>query len=160
MSADSWQAFANALAEENRTLGEVGSAALKLTSALVGGTPAAIEAAERSVAAAHVLYSLALGKRTTMMKRGFGDLTLRQVCAYAPGPLRRTVYATLHDMTTNGIALRITNNNNKALILAGMERLKKTISVIQKSLSEQPGTYKRRGIVPPPSGSVLVSRRA
>jgi hypothetical protein len=95
-----------------------------------------------------------------MMKRGFGDLTLQQVCAYTPGPLRRTVYGTLHEMTTRGIALRITNGNNKALIMAGLERLQKTIALLQRSFTEQPGTYKRRGTVPLANGSVIVSRKA
>jgi hypothetical protein len=31
---------------------------------------------------------------------------------------------------------------------------------MQKSLGEQPGTYRRRGTVPPPNGSLIVSRNA
>lgn len=160
MSADSWQVFVDALVEENRTLGDVGSSALLLTGALVNGTPGDIESAERKVEATRLLHLNAHNRRMSMMKRGFGELTLHQVCAYTPGPLRRTVYTTMHEMTTRGIALRITVSNNKALILAGMERLNRTIAVLQASLSEQPGTYKRRGTVPIANGSVLVSRKA
>ena len=57
-------------------------------------------------------------------------------------------------------ALSITNGNNKALILGGMDRLVKIVNVMQKASTEQTGTYKRRGTVPVTDGSVLVSRRA
>jgi hypothetical protein len=160
MSADSWQTFADAIGDENRFLGELGSAALALTDALVCGTPADIEATERKVEAMRVLHGHAHGRRQTMQKRGFGDLSLQQVCAYAPGPLRRKVYMTLHELTTRAIALQITVNNNKALIMAGMNRLTRTVEVLQRSMTEQTGTYKRRGTVPISGGSVIMSRRA
>jgi len=160
MSADSWQTFADAIAEENRFLAELGAAALALTDALVCGTPADIEATERKVEAMRVLHGHAHGKRQTMQKRGFGDLNLQQVCAYAPVPLRRKVYMILHELTTRAIALQITVNNNKALIMAGMNRLIRTVEVLQRSMTEQPGTYRRRGTVPISGGSVIVSRRA
>jgi hypothetical protein len=41
-----------------------------------------------------------------------------------------------------------------------MERLARTVAVLQRAGTEQTGTYRRRGIVPPPDGSVIVSRRA
>lgn len=160
MSSDSWSVFVDALVEENRTLGDLGSAALLLTGALVNGSPEDIESAERKVESTRLLHVNAHNRRATMMKRGFGELTLQQVCAYTPGPLRRTVYVAMHELTTRGIALRITVSNNKALIMAGMERLNRTIAVLQQSMSEQPGTYKRRGTVPIAAGSVIVSRKA
>lgn len=160
MSVDSWQVFADALGEENRLLGELGSAALAMTDALIGGTPADVESTERRVEAARVLHAHANAHRVTMMSRGFGRLGLAQVCAYAPGPVRRRVFASLHELMTGGIALRITVNNNKSLILAGMERLTKTIDLLQERMTEQPGTYKRRGTVPRSNGSVIVSRKA
>jgi hypothetical protein len=160
MSTDSWQTFADAISEENKYLAELGSAALALTDSLVCGTPADIETTERKVEAMRVLHGHAHGKRMTMQKRGFGDLTLQQVCAYAPAPLRRNVYTTLHELTTRAIALQITVNNNKALIMAGMNRLTRTVEVLQRSMTEQPGTYKRRGTVPVAGGSVIMSRRA
>jgi len=160
MSAGSWDAFVDALAHESKLLGELGDAALAMTSALVSGLPAEIETTERKLEAQRVLYSHAHTTRTAMQQRGFGELTLQQVCAYAPGPLRRAVHTALHEITTRGIALQLTVTNNKALILAGMERLTKTVEILQQAMTEQPGTYKRRGIVPPASGSVIVSRKA
>jgi hypothetical protein len=95
-----------------------------------------------------------------MQRRGFGQLTLRQVCAYAPPATRRRLYWAAHELGIRGISLRLTVQNNKALILAGMDRLARTVAVLQRAGTEQTGTYRRRGIIPPPSGSVLVSRRA
>ena len=62
-------------------------------------------------------------------------------------------------MSIKGISLAITINNNKALILAGMERLRKTVELIHDAMTESTGTYKRRGTFPRPS-SVIVSRKA
>jgi hypothetical protein len=155
-----WQKFGELLSEESRLLGELGNAALGLTQALVDNDPEAIERAERRVEAQLVLHSSAYGQRVGMQQRGFGTLTLPQVCAYAPPPLRRAMQASVQEITVRGIALRITVSNNKALILAGMERLARTVAMMQRAGTEQPGTYKRRGTVPPPSGSVIVSRRA
>jgi hypothetical protein len=70
------------------------------------------------------------------------------------------MYATMHELGTHGIALRLTVSNNKSLILAGMDRLARTVAVLQRAGTEQTGTYRRRGVVPPPDGSVIVSRRA
>jgi hypothetical protein len=155
-----WQRFAELLGEENRLLGALGDAALRLTDALVRNDPDAIEAAERRVEAQRVLHGTACAQRVAMQRRGFGQLTLPQVCAYAPPALRRAMYASVKELETRGIALRLTVSNNKALILAGMERLARTVAVLQRAGTEQTGTYRRRGVVPPPDGSVLVSRRA
>jgi len=160
MAADSWRAYGDMLAAENKALAQLGSAALEMTQALAGGKPAAIEAADKKVNAYRVVFTVAHDRRMQMQKRGFGDLTLAQVCHYAPAPMRRPLAALVRDMEIRGIALRITISNNKALILAGMERLQRVVRVLQESMSEKPGTYKRRGVVPPPSGSVLVSRKA
>ena len=160
MSSGSWPAFADGLAEENRCLGELGAAALAMTSALVFGTAAQIEAADRSVDGWRVLHAQARLRRATMMKSGFGDLSLREVCGYAPAPLRRAVFTSLRELRTRGIALQITVSNNKALISAGLLRIAKTIAVMQKNLTDQTGTYRRRGTVAPPSGSLIVSRKA
>jgi hypothetical protein len=155
-----WQRFAELLGEENRRLGELGEAALRLTDALVRNEPDAIEAAERRVEAQRVLHGTAYAQRVAMQRRGFGKLTLAQVCAYAPPPLRRAMYANAKELETRGLALKLTVSNNKALILAGMERLARTVAVLQRAGTEQTGTYRRRGVVPPPDGSVIVSRRA
>ena len=155
-----WARFAEILADECRLLGELGDAALGLTDALVVNDPEAIELAERRVEGQRVLHGTAYAQRVAMQERGFGKLTLAQVCAYAPPALRRSMYAAMHELATRGIALRLTVSNNKSLILAGMDRLARTVAVLQRAGTEQTGTYRRRGIVPPPDGSVIVSRRA
>jgi hypothetical protein len=160
VSAGSWKAFADALEEENRCLGELGAASLAMTSALVFGDAAQIEAADRSVDLQRVALTRAHARRSTMMKSGFADLTLRQVCGHAPGPLRRTVFGSLRELRTHAIALQITVGNNRALITAGLERIAKTIDVMQRTLCEQTGTYRRRGNVTRGNESLIVSRRA
>jgi hypothetical protein len=155
-----WPRFAELLADENRLLGALGEAALGLTDALVVNDPDAIELAERRVEGQRVLHGSAYAQRVAMQQRGFGTLTLAQVCAYAPPALRRSMYATMHELGTHGIALKLTVSNNKSLILAGMDRLARTVAVLQRAGTEQTGTYRRRGVVPPPDGSVIVSRRA
>jgi hypothetical protein len=160
MSAGSWQAFADALAEEDRCLGELGAAALAMTSALVFGPAALIEAADRSVDARRIMLAQAHLRRVSMMKSGFGDKTLRQVCGYAPASLRRGIFGSLRELRTRGIGLQITVANNKALITAGLARIANTIVVMRKAHSDQDGTYRRRGTVPLASGSMIVSRKA
>jgi hypothetical protein len=156
----SWQAFADALEDENRALGELGAAALSLTSVLVRGTAAQIEAADRVLEARRILHAQAHAKRIKMQRAGFGELPLRQVCGYAPAPLRRAVFTSLREMRTRGIGLQITVGNNKALIAAGLRRIALTITALQKRLSDQTGTYRRRGTVAPPNGSLIMSRKA
>jgi hypothetical protein len=155
-----WQRFAELLGAESGALGDLGTAALELTDALVVNDAAGIEAAERRVAGRVVLHASAYQQRVGMQKRGFGTLTLPQVCAYAPPALRRALHGYAHEIGVRTIALTITASNNKALILAGMDRLARSVAVIQHAGTEHPGTYKRRGTVPPPTGSVIVSRRA
>jgi hypothetical protein len=160
VSTGSWKAFADAVADENRCLGELGAAALVLTGTLISGTAAQIETHRELLDLRQTQYEHSHTRRSVMMKRAFGDLNLRQVCAYAPGPLRRTVYVALREMTERRTALQITVGNNKALITAGLQRISKTITVLQNSMTEQTGTYRRGGIVRPANGSVIVSRNA
>ncbi len=155
-----WQRFGEILGEENRLLGELGTAALAMTDALVANDPARIEAAGRRIEAQRVLHGTAYARRIAMQRQGFGSLSLPQVCAYAPPALRRRFHATAHEIGTRGIALKLTVSNNKALILAGMDRIARVVKVLQRAGTEQTGTYRRRGIIPPPEGSVIVSRRA
>jgi hypothetical protein len=70
------------------------------------------------------------------------------------------MHGTVQQLGTRGTELRLTVSNNKSLILAGLERLARTVAVLQRAGTEQTGTYRRRGVVPPPEGSVIVSRRA
>jgi hypothetical protein len=156
----SWEGFRTLLVEESKLLGRLNQAALSLTDALVQNDGERIGAAERKLEAARIMFAEGQRKRRAMQRAGFGDLTLEQVCAYAPGPMRRIFQGLSRELTIRGISLAITVNNNKALIAAGMERLQKTVSLIQEAMTESTGTYRRRGIVPKPSGSVIVSRKA
>jgi hypothetical protein len=147
----------SALGEESTLLTRMNEAALGLTGALVAGDVDKISSIERELDAARRAYQAACGKRRGMQVRGFGTMTLRQVCAYAPRQIRLTINQRLTELSTGSIQLGITNGNNKALIASGMERLMKVTSALQKATDSGPGTYKRRGFVPPPSNSVLVS---
>lgn len=159
MSA-SWDSFRTLLQEENRLLGDLASAALALTDALVANDVERITATERRLEGQRIVHLQAQRQRVAMQKAGFGDLTIEQVCAYAPVPMRRVFQGISRDLTIKGISLAMTINNNKALIMAGMERLQKTVALIQESMTETTGTYKRRGNVAKPAGSVIVSRNA
>lgn len=156
---DSWESFVGALGEEASLLTRMNESAIGLTRALVGGNAENIMAAERELDAARRAYQAACGKRRGMQVRGFGTMTLRQVCAYAPANLRMAIGQRLTELSTGSIQLGITTNNNKALIASGMERLMKMTSALQKATNDGPGTYKRRGFVPPPTNSVLVSSK-
>jgi hypothetical protein len=158
--SDSWDAFASALQDESISLRHTHEAALALTKALVKNDPNQILATEKALDQARREYHAASGKRRGMQIRGFGSLTLRQVCTYAPRPLWLTLNQRIVELTTTSIGLRITNNNNKALIAAGMNRIVKITAALQKAANEGPRTYKRRGMVPPPTNSVLVSSKA
>ena len=159
MSA-SWDGFRALLAEEARVLGEVGRAAISMTTALVARDVDAINNAERKLEGQRILHQHAKRARLQMQRAGFGELTLEQVCAYAPGPMRRVLQNHSRDLTIKGISLSITVNNNKALLIAGMERLQKTVQLIHDTMTETTGTYKRRGVVTKADGSVIVSRKA
>jgi hypothetical protein len=158
--SDSWDAFATALLEESRQLRIVHGYALKLQEALVARDVGNIAAAERDLDESRKTYQSASGKRRGMQVRGFGTLTLRQVCAYAPRAMWPVLNQRVVELTTTSISLGITNNNNKALIMNGMTRRMKVTAALQKAANDGPGTYKRRGFVPPPTNSVLVSSKA
>jgi hypothetical protein len=158
--SDSWDAFSAALLDEAMLLRRVHDAALALTAALVARNVTQISETERSLDGARRAHLTASGKRRGMQVRGFGTLTLRQVCAYAPRTMWPTLNQRVVELTTTSISLGITNNNNKALIMNGMDRLMKVTAALQKAANDGPGTYKRRGYVPPPTNSVLVSSSA
>ncbi|HZY97972.1 MAG TPA: hypothetical protein VFE36_00220, partial [Candidatus Baltobacteraceae bacterium] len=117
--SDSWETFAGALQEESAALGRVHDAALRLTEVLVRNRAAEIMVAERALDGARRAYQTTSAKRRGMQARGFGKMTLRQVCAYAPRRLGATFNQRLYELTTYSIGLRITSNNNKALIASG-----------------------------------------
>ncbi len=156
---DSWDAFAAALHEESSLLMRVHDAAQRLTQALVANNLAGISTAERELDSARQAYQAGSGKRRGMQVRGFGTLSLRQVCGYAPRPMWPLLGQRIQELTTTSIALGITTNNNKSLIVGGMDRLMKVTAALQKAHNDGPGTYKRRGFVPPPTNSVLLSSK-
>jgi hypothetical protein len=157
--ADSWESFAAVLHEESTALGKLNQAALALTQSLVGGSATEITASERAVNAARRAYQEISGKRRAMQSRGFGSLSLRQVCARAPRRLARVLNQRLYELSTLAISLRITNANNKALIVNGLDRLMQVTAALQRAANDGPKTYRRRGYVSPPTNSVLVSSR-
>jgi ribosomal protein L16/L10AE len=159
-AADSWETFVQALIDESGALGAVQCAALALTTVLIAGSPQAVTAAERALEAARVDYARTAGTRRGMQVRGFGQMTLRQVCGYAPHRWAGAIGQRISELATHSIGIRISVSNNKALIEAGMERLIKVTGALQRAVSDEPGTYRRRGFVPPPRNSVLVSSRA
>jgi hypothetical protein len=157
---DSWESFTGALQEESAALTRVHECAQRLTQALVHNVPAEIMVAERALDGARRAFQTSSVKRRNMQSRGFGKMTLRQVCRYAPRRLSPTLGQRLYELTTLSINVKISSSNNKALIASGMERLIKITSAMQRAANAEPKTYKRRGFVPPPTNSVLVSSRA
>lgn len=157
---DSWESFAAALGEEAASLGRVHDAAARLTQALVANNIAQITTTERELSNARVDYLSASGKRRGMQVRGFGGMTLRQVCPYAPQRYALFFNQRLAELATRLVSLGITNGNNKSLISAGLQRLFTVTAAIQRATCTEPKTYKRRGFVAPPTNSVLVSSQA
>ena len=157
--SDSWEAFAQSLKDEAESLNRLNEAALQLTRVLVDSEPEQILAADRELNAARQAHAGAASRRRGMQARGFGAMTLQQVCTYAPRNLAAQFNQRLAEITCGSIQLGITINNNKALIVAGLQRLMKVTSKLQETASDRPGVYKRRGFVPPPNGSVLVSSK-
>jgi hypothetical protein len=157
--SDSWESFAQSLQDESGCLDRLNAAAIKLTRSLVDGEAEKILDADRELNAARQAHSTATSKRRGMQARGFGTMTLQQVCQYAPRNLALQFNQRLAEITCGSIQLGITIANNKALIMSGLERLMKVTSKLQESVSDRPGVYRRRGFVPPPDGSVLVSSK-
>ena len=158
-AGDSWEAFNMALWEESVSLQRVNAAAYSLTSVLVKGAPEAITEADRLLNGARLVHQGASARRRGMQVRGFGSMTLEQVCRYAPRHLAGHFNQRLAELRYGAISLGITINNNKSLIVAGLDRLVKTTAKLQESMSERSGVYKRRGYVAPPGASVIVSSK-
>lgn len=158
-AADSWEAFNMALWEESVGLQGLNAAAYHLTTTLVNGSPEQIAKADRQLNNARLAHQTASAKRRGMQARGFGTLTLQQVCLYAPPHLSGHFNQRLAELRYGSIALGITINNNKSLIVAGLDRLMKVTGKLQETMSERTGVYRRRGFVAPPGASVIVSSK-
>lgn len=155
--ADSWEAFGMALQEESASLKRLNAAAIHLTQVLVDGSPEAIMESDRALNAARAIHQNACAKRRGMQARGFGKMSLQQVCRYAPRHISPYLHRSLAEITFGSISLGITISNNKALIVAGLQRLVDVTHKMQEQATERTGVYKRRGFVAPPGASVLVS---
>lgn len=156
---DSWEAFCQALAQESACLQRLNAAAIELTRVLVKSSPEAIAECDRAVNVARIAHQSACAKRRGMQARGFGGLTLKQVCGYAPRNVAPYLQRYLAEITYGSISLGITVSNNKALIAAGLQRLMDVTHKMQEHATERTGVYKRRGYVAPPGASVLVSSK-
>ncbi|HLI97926.1 MAG TPA: hypothetical protein VKT72_17795 [Candidatus Baltobacteraceae bacterium] len=157
--ADSWEAFGIALREESAALQRLNAAAVHLTKVLVDGSPQAILESDRWLNSARIAHQQACSKRRGMQARGFGQMSLQQVCRYAPRHVSPYLQRTLSELTHGSIALGITISNNKSLIVAGLQRLVNVTHRLQEQATERTGVYKRRGYVAPPGASVLVSNK-
>ena len=160
MAADSWEAFVAALTDETQALALVKELAGEMTRVLIGNDPLAINVVERKLDGQRIAYARATSVRRGMQARGFGQMSLRQVCAYAPRPIAAQMGQRLSEIATLSIGVGLSVANNKALIQSGMDRLMKITGALQRASSDDAGTYKRRGFVPPPRNSVLVSSSA
>lgn len=158
-AGDSWDAFNLALWEESVGLQRLNAAARHVTSMLVSGSPEEIAEADRWLNSARLDHQSASAKRRGMQVRGFATLTLDQVCRYAPPHLTGHFNQRLAELRYGSIALGITINNNKSLIVAGLDRLMKVTAKVQETMTERTGVYRRRGIVAPPGASVIVSSK-
>ena len=157
--SDSWEAFGMALHEEAASLQRLNAAAVHLTQVLVDGSPEAILESDRALNAARAVHQNACSKRRGMQARGFGQMSLQQVCRYAPRHIAPYLQRALSEITYGSISLGITISNNKSLIVAGLQRLVDVTHKMQEHATERTGVYKRRGYVAPPGASVLVSDR-
>ena len=157
--SDSWDAFAQALLDESTSIFRLNEAARKLTDALVDNNTAKIDEAERALDACRLEHQKLVATRRGMQVRGFGTMSLRDVCGYAPRHMAYQFNQRLSEITYGTTSLGITNNNNKALILGGMQRLINVTNLLQRSATENTGTYKRRGYATAPNASVLVSSK-
>jgi hypothetical protein len=158
--SDSWEAFAQSLREEVTTLVEIERRSGMLTEALVGNVPARIEVCRSALDEARKLHAAAFGRRRGMQQRGFGKLPLQTVLRYAPPSLALEFNQRISELTTYATAVQITNSNNKALIMAGMERLMKTVVLLQEHAAQNTRTYRRHGQTPRADTSVIVSKKA
>jgi hypothetical protein len=160
MSSDSWVAFVEALRVEAECLAKLDASSLELTKALVERDISVVESVNARMECDRLAHQGASRMRQSMQRRGFGAMSLRQVIAYAPKPLVMRARGYFSELTYRAISLGITTQNNKQLILAGMDRLLKVVMLLQRAAAEQPRTYKRRGLMAPPDNSVLVSSKA
>lgn len=157
--SDSWESFVETLAQECAAFGAVNERALELSDALVQNSAEKIHATQRGLEDARKQLVAVRSRRRGMQNRGFGNLSLKKVARYAPPAIRAQILVRLRELTYYSIKLDLVNSNNRALILGAMERLMAIVAVMRR-VQLQPLTYKRRGVVPPPEHSMIVSHEA
>lgn len=157
--SDSWNVFLDVLREECAAFANLNAKAVALSGALVENSATGITQAQEALDAARKAFVGVFGRRRGMQQRGFGGISLRAVCSYAPPHLSAELTQRAAELVYHATSLEIINSNNQALVLGGMERLIKTVAVIQRSQAS-PLTYKRRGIVPPAESSLIMSKKA
>ena len=155
---DSWESFIEALSQECAAFSALNEKALEMSIALVQNVPERIHETQRALEDARKAFVGARARRRGMQQRGFGTLTLKKVSTYAPPVIAAQIVGRIRQLTYYTIKLDLINSNNRALILGAMERLMAIVAVMRR-VQMQPLTYKRRGIVPPPDRSMIVSHQ-
>jgi hypothetical protein len=155
---DTWESFIETLAAECAAFGAVNERALELSVALVQNVPERIHASQRALEDARKSLVSARARRRAMQQRGFGNLNLKKVGKYAPPGIAMQISAAIRQLRYYTVKLELINSNNRALILGAMERLMAVVAVMRR-VQMQPLTYKRRGMVPPPDRSMIVSHQ-
>lgn len=158
--SDSWEAFVEAVDAEAESMGKLHHCAIVLTRALVQNDAGIIRTASQELENYRKQHLSHAGKRRGMQRRGFGRLTLRDVCRYAPRPMQPRLQARLSQLFYYVSSMRITNENNRALVVSGMDRLLKIVEVLRQAQGEKTGTYRRRGVNRKKDSSVIVSQQA
>jgi len=156
---DSWESFLASMTAECAAFARLNEKALDLSQALVENAPDKIMSAQQTLESARKEYLAVAQRRRSMQTRGFGKMSLRQVAQHAPPHLMHRIFRRTSELNHRTVSLEIINNNNRALILGQMERLMNIVAVLRRAQSA-PLTYKRRGIMPPVEGSMLMSQKA
>jgi len=155
---DSWESFVDALGHECAAFGAVNEKALEMSVALVQNVPERIHETQRGLEAARKSLVACRAKRRAMQQRGFGNMSLKKVAKFAPPAVAAQLSMRMRQLQYYTIKLDLINSNNRALILGAMERLMAIVAVMRR-VQMQPLTYKRRGMVPPPDRSMIVSHQ-
>ena len=155
---DSWESFVEALGRECAAFGAVNEKALEMSVALVQNVPERIHETQRALETARKGLVSARAQRRAMQQRGFGNMSLKKVMKFAPPAIGAQLAMRMRQLQYYTIKLDLINSNNRALILGSMERLMAIVAVMRR-VQMQPLTYKRRGMVPPPDRSMIVSHQ-
>ena len=90
--SDSWNTFADMLRTERDQLRVLNVMAMEMTSALVENDATAISLAERKLEVEQSRHNAVFQRRVETQKRGFGDMSIANVIAYAPREIAWNLY--------------------------------------------------------------------